>query len=104
MKMNSFLLSCWFTLFYYSVYLCAGGIKCAYYSNMDFRFEARELRSRLDLPSITEMQEKLKLPDKLIEYAFQTYLNETGTVYFSDTCTNFNFQVLILSLQFLDTV
>ena len=77
-KMNSFLLPAVFTLFYYSVYLYAGGLKCAYYSNTDFRFEARELRSRIDLPSFTEMQEKLKLPDKLIEYASETYLKETG--------------------------
>ena len=56
-------------------------MKCTNYSNTDFRFEARELRSRLDLPAITEMQEKLKLPDKLIEYASETYLKETGNTF-----------------------
>lgn len=55
-------------------------MKCGY-SNTDFRFEARELRSRTDLPAFVSMQNSLKLPEILIQYASETYLKETGAIF-----------------------
>ena len=57
------------------------------------------MRSRLDLPSFTEMQVKLKLPDKRIEYASETYLKETGTKFTFQICLNYNDAMLIWLLN-----